>query len=504
MPPESTAQVTARESEGLLQRVLGSAGVGTWIWNPVCNEVTDLENTAKLHGLQDAARVEEFLAAVYPEDRVTVDSSVIAARNTGRLETEYRVVSQDGSMRRLRSTGSLLPQQDGQPARMAGVVIDVTEGDHFDDVRSRLAAIVDSSDDAIISKDLNGIVTSWNAGATHLFGYRPEEIIGKSILTIIPPELHSDEPRIIETLRSGKRVDHYETVRVRKDGERVQVALTISPVRDSQGRIVGASKIARDIGERLRMQEAMIESEKLAATGRMAAAIAHEINNPLEAVTNLAYLISTDPGLSDAGKKYADLLLEEIGRVSQVAKQSLGFFRDSKKPSPFDACELLDTVVNLYRPLLEKNGIEVIRDFEGSCQVFGSSSEIRQVFANLVRNAIEAVGPQGVIQLRVRTCSSGMRRILVADNGHGISKETRRRLFQPFVTSKGTAGNGLGLWVSQGIVKKHGGRIQVKTCEGSGRSGTVFSVLLPVWEGGGSDPLPRLQSRALLHERVAP
>ena len=173
----------------------------------------------------------------------------------------------------------------------------------------------------------------------------------------------------------------------------MQVSLTISPVRDSAGHVVGASKIARDIGERLRMQEAMIQSEKLAATGRMAAAIAHEINNPLEAVTNLAYLLSTDPSLSDTARNYAERLLEEISRVSDVAKQSLGFFRDNKKHGSFDVCALLDNVVSLYRPLLDQRNIRLDRDYTGSWRIFGSSSEIRQVLANLLRNAIEAVEP---------------------------------------------------------------------------------------------------------------
>ena len=372
-----------------------------------------------------------------------------------------------------------------------------------DEVRNRLAAIVDSSDDAIISKDLNGIVTSWNAGASHLFGYRPDEIIGRSILTIIPPELQAEEPAILAKLRSGQKIDHYETVRVHKNGTRLQVSLTISPVRDSTGRIIGASKIARDITERLRMQEAIIQSEKLAATGRMAAAIAHEINNPLEAVTNLAYLLSTDPSLSNRARHYAEQLLEEINRVSDVAKQSLGFFRDSKKPGLFDVCELLDTVASLYRPLLDKKNLALTRNFTGSCRVYGSAAEIRQVIANLVRNAIDATNPGGRIQLRVRTTRSGMRRILVADNGHGISPETRRRLFQPFVTSKGTAGNGLGLWVSQGIVKNHGGLIKVRTSDVPGRSGTVFAVLLPTAASQASDSGPAPVSKLLIQQRLA-
>jgi PAS domain S-box-containing protein len=467
----------------LLPAVLESAGIGSWLWDLSTNNVIDLGNTAHLLGLDEIASIDDCLATIHPEDRAWVEAAIAEARELGRLDFEYRVVLQDGSIRRLRGTGSLLREGTGMPARFTGVVMDVTDRNRADEVRSRLAAIVDSSDDAIISKDLNGIVTSWNAGATHLFGYRPEEIVGKSILTIIPPELQSEEPAILASLRNGKKIDHHETVRLHKDGTRVHVSLTISPVRDSTGRIVGASKIARDIGERLRMQEAMIQSEKLAATGRMAAAIAHEINNPLEAVTNLAYLVSLDPSLSEPGRKYAGLLLEEISRVSDVAKQSLGFFRDGKKPGPFDICELLESVVTLYKPLFENKGIELSRELTGGCVVFGSAAEIRQVFANLVRNAIEAVDQGGRVQLRLRTTQSGMRRVLVADNGRGIAPETRSRLFQPFVTSKGTGGNGLGLWVSQGIVKKHGGRIGVKTCTAPGRSGTVFEVLLPTVAG---------------------
>jgi len=342
-----------------------------------------------------------------------------------------------------------------------------------------LAAIVESSDDAIISKDLNGIVTSWNSGAVRLFGYTPEEIVGRSILTVIPPELHSEEPGILERLRSGRRIDHYETERLRKDGTRLHVSLTISPVRDQNGRVIGASKIARDITERVRMQDAIIESEKLAATGRMAAAIAHEINNPLEAVTNLAYLLNTDPTISESGRKYSAILLDEIGRVSQVAKQSLAFFRDANKPGEFDVCDLLNNVIGLNQPLLDRKHIHVVRDFAAPSLIFGSVSEIRQVFSNLIRNAIDALDRGGTIRLRSHRTRSGMQHILVADNGRGIPRGVRQRLFQPFVTSKGASGNGLGLWVSLGIVRRHNGRMLLKTSTLPGFSGTVFAVLLP-------------------------
>ena len=492
------------ESKRLLHLVLDSAGVGAWVWNLATNEIHDLTNTANLLGLSSLTHVDQFIPLLEPADRARVQALLHESHSTGRLDSEHSILLPDGSERRLRAVGSLLREQNGMPARIAGVVTDITDRNRADEVRNRLAAIVDSSDDAIISKDLNGIVTSWNAAAFHLFGWTAEEMIGRSILTLIPPELQSEEPVILASMRNGRKIDHYETVRVHKDGRRVHVSLTISPIRDATGRIVGASKIARDIGERLRMQEAIVQSEKLAATGRMAAAIAHEINNPLEAVTNLAYLLSTDPTLSEAGKKYAGLLLQEIGRVSDVAKQSLGFFRDNKRHESFDMCELLESVTNLYRPLLNSKKIALQRDFRGSCLVFGSAAEVRQVFANLVRNAIEAVEPGGRIRLRVRTTQSGERRILVADNGRGIASQTRSRLFQPFVTSKGAAGNGLGLWVSQGIVRKHGGRILVKSCDIPGRSGTVFAVLLPAGPTQApQDAAANVQARLALQQRLA-
>jgi PAS domain S-box-containing protein len=344
--------------------------------------------------------------------------------------------------------------------------------------RVRLASIVDSSNDAIISMDLSGKVTSWNAAAVKMFGYAAEEMLGRSIRQIIPADNYEQEETIMRNLRSGKRLDHFETERLRKDGTSIKISLTISPLRDARGRVIGASKIARDITERVKMQEVFIESEKLAATGRMAAAIAHEINNPLEAVTNLAFLINTNENLDRMTKECSGMLMAEILRISNVAKRSLTFFRDTGKPAEFDVAGAVDGVLDLNHPLLTQKNISVRRDYAGPCSVFGSSAEMRQVFSNLVRNAIDAVDADGQIEVRIRA-THGSWRISVADNGHGISAEARKRLFQPFVTTKGNTGNGLGLWISRGIVEKHGGQIRARSGAIGGKSWTVFSVELP-------------------------
>jgi PAS domain S-box-containing protein len=345
--------------------------------------------------------------------------------------------------------------------------------------RERLAAIVESSNDAIVSLDMKGNVTSWNAAAVQMFGYSVEEMMGRSILPIVPPEILEQEETILRNLEEGKRFAHFETEVLRRDGSHMKVSLTISPLTDGYGNIVGCSRIARDITERVKMQNAFIESEKLAATGRMAAAIAHEINNPLEAVTNLAFLINTNENLDHSAKQCSEMLMEEIHRVSNVAKRSLTFFRDSGKPGEFDVAPAMDGVLDLNSRLIARKNISLRRNYTSSYMAFGSSAEMRQVFSNLIRNAIDAIATDGQIEVRIRAAQGGNWRISIADNGHGIPADARERLFQPFVTTKGNTGNGLGLWISRGIVENHGGHIRARSGVIGGKSWTVFSVVLP-------------------------
>jgi signal transduction histidine kinase len=232
-------------------------------------------------------------------------------------------------------------------------------------------------------------------------------------------------------------------------------------------------------------EEALRRSEKLAVTGRLAASIAHEINNPLASVTNLLYLIGSSSSLEET-KKYTQIAATELARVSAIVTQTLRFYREQSKPAIVQVTEIVDSALSLYRPRIVAADIVVERDFRECSPVLAMAGELRQVMLNLIGNSLDAIGRDGTLKIRtsnVREHSNGSRagiRLTVADSGSGISPEIRKTIFEPFVSTKGDTGTGLGLWVSSQIVQRHGGTIQVKSRVLSPYTGTVFSVFLPL------------------------
>ena len=344
-----------------------------------------------------------------------------------------------------------------------------------------MAAIVEYSCDAIYSTHPDGTITSWNRAAELLYGYTAEEAIGSPVARLAPPERLDEVEHNRELLNRGGHVASYRTERMRKDGTRCPVLLSVSSLRNARGEIVGTSAIARDISAEKQSEEAVRRSEKLATAGRLAASIAHEINNPLEAVVNLLYLARHDSSHAD---EYLTLAEQEVGRVAQLAQQTLGFVRDASSPGSMDPAAIMDEILQLYSRKLEGRHIRVTRRYRGSCEISGYSGELRQLLANLLVNAVDAMADGGSLQVRVATgrdWSNGIEgvRITVADNGSGIPSNNLRQIFEPFYTTKKDTGTGLGLWVSRGIVQKHGGSIRVRSRTDGRATGTVFSIFLP-------------------------
>jgi PAS domain S-box-containing protein len=344
-----------------------------------------------------------------------------------------------------------------------------------------LAAIVDSSDDVIISKDLNGIVTSWNAAATRVFGYSATEMIGAPILKLIPEELHSDEKMILESIRAGRRIEHFDTVRLTKDGRSLEVSLTISPIKDEQGRIIGASKILRDVSSRKRLEHSLLQAEKIAATGRMAATIAHEINNPLEAVTNLLYLLR--PMITDAeGAKYLDSAESELARVSHIAKQTLGYYREHGEATSASLAGIVRDAIAVYEPRCTGMGIEIRKTLNSSRRVVVRRGEIMQVISNLIANSIYAMPKGGVLSVTVQDTTEPADGILltIEDDGVGIAADDLPKVFEAFFTTRTTVGTGIGLFVTRQFVEGHGGRVEIESRTEAENHGTIVHVFLPI------------------------
>lgn len=381
---------------------------------------------------------------------------------------------------------------------LARQAADLVERTQAEEVRGRLAAIVESSADAIVSKDLNGIVRTWNAGAERLFGYTAQEVIGQPISILIPSE-NSDEPIILERIRKGERVEHYETRRQRKDGSLVDVSLTVSPILDEQGRVLGASKIARDITDRKRTEQerreledrerkltiaaALRETEaelarvmRALTVGELATSIAHEVNQPLAAiVTNaeagLRWLHGAAPEVQEA-KDSLDLIVRDANRASAVILRIREFLKKDGQRVEVDLRDVVRDAVAVTGGELGKKQIALRVELADALPpVRADRIQLQQVILNLIMNGSEAMASvaEGSRELIVVTRRAGEDRVLVAvrDSGPSIDPQNLARMFDAFFTTK-PSGMGMGLSISRSIIEAHGGQIWAERNDGAG------------------------------------
>ncbi len=313
-------------------------------------------------------------------------------------------------------------------------------------------------------------------------GYSFALHLGRSIAGILPPNAAAKLEHTIEAVfQSGAPVRNLELA-WEHDGRPRSWLAHLYPVRTETEPTRWVGAILVDTTEQKRGEETLRRTEKLAATGRLAASIAHEINNPLEAVTNLLYLIRQEH-LSPETARFADLAQQEVTRVSEITQQTLRFYRQSTLPAIANVNELLDSVITLHLGRVQTLQVDLRRDYHGDLPLFCFAGELRQLFANLIGNALDAMTPEGG-RLLIRTHSSHQNgvlgvRVSVADTGCGISQEARRHIFEPFFTTKEATGTGLGLWVSEQIVRKHNGSFRVRSRTHGPATGTVFSIFFP-------------------------
>jgi PAS domain S-box-containing protein len=369
-------------------------------------------------------------------------------------------------------------------------------------VQARLAAIVESCDDAIVGKTLEGIVTSWNRGAERLFGYDASEVIGSSILLIVPPERRDEEAMILARLCRGERIDHFETERVAKDGERITVSLTVSPILNSRGEIVGASKVARDIRERRRMQEAqarLMEAERRAREQAQRAnlvkdeflsVLSHELRTPLSAIQAWGHLLAAGRAGPDEMRQAGEVIVRNALVQRRVIDDLLDIGRIVSgrlrvEMEMVDPAQITQAALDTIRPaaLARRIRIDAALDFSGSI-VRADPARLQQVLWNLLSNAVKFTPEGGAVRVAMQR-TGGQLLFSVSDDGKGIEADFLPRIFERFTQEDATpsrqhGGLGLGLAIAKQLMELQGGTIRAAS-PGPGR-GATFTVALPLPE----------------------
>jgi PAS domain S-box-containing protein len=341
------------------------------------------------------------------------------------------------------------------------------------------ADLLELASEAILVRDLAGVLTYWNAGAEALYGWERSEVLGNPVHEILGTEFPVEVTSSESTLINRGRWDGNLIQRTR-DGREIIVA-SRQVFKKEVGSIL---EINRDITAQIRAEEALRQTERLAAMGRVAGIIAHEINNPLEAITNAFYLLRNHPSLDEEARYYAQLGEAELARVGHITKQTLGFYRESQHPVNVPIAGILDDVLQLQGRQLQMGRITLDKKYFTDGEIRGFPVELRQVFLNLISNAIQAMPYGGHLRIRMGTRWNEKNGrtdlcISVCDTGLGIRPEHAKHLFEPFFTTKSTKGTGLGLWISKGIIQKYDGSIHFRSIVFNGRHITSFCVVLP-------------------------
>jgi PAS domain S-box-containing protein len=497
-----------REAQSLLEDAQSLAYVGSWsapigggvVFSKECRRLFDIAE----HEVVDEARIH---ASIHPLDRARVKEEGQRAIDDGvsRWECEFRVCRKDGSIRWMLARTCIVRDEAGAALRTVGITQDITERKQsIEELRAseeryrRIAAIVEWSNDAIIGGELDGTITSWNRGATRLFGYEESEALQRRVDLILPEGLRVEAAGLLMRVQRGEVVEQHATVRRRKDGTNIEVLLTMSPVRADEGQVVGVSTIARDLTDQRqaesalrRAEQQLREAQKLEAVGLLAGGIAHDFNNMLSVIVGYVELVLESLAPSDPLR--SDLLEVRKAGASAVSltRQLLAFSRRQVlQPRVIDLNQI---VLGLERMLRRLMPAHVALTFDLSAElgrVSADPGQIEQVIMNLALNARDAMVSAGTVTILTSNIAvsaaesealnvpSGPYVVLsVSDTGGGIEQALRARIFEPFFTTKAKGkGTGLGLSTTLGIVRQSGGAVDLSSEVGIG---TTFHIYLP-------------------------
>jgi two-component system cell cycle sensor histidine kinase/response regulator CckA len=495
------AEESLRESEIRYRRLFEAARDGILILNADTLKITDANPfmTELLGYSRDEFMGKELWEIGFFNDKKASQATFRALQKAGYVRyADLPLQTKEGKPWEVEFVSNVYEQDTHHVIQCN--IRDITERKLTEESRDRLAAIVESSDDAIFSKTFEGIVTSWNASAERMYGYTAAEAIGQHLSFIIPPECAEELASILHNLECGARIKHLETVRVRKDGSKIDVSISVSPIIGIGGRILGASTIARDITERKRAEAAMRakqaellamtqqfwQASKLATMGELAASIAHELNNPLATVSLRTEALLGQLADGDSKRGALKIIEQEVERMGNLVGNLLQFSRrNHPQISTIDVYKEIENTLDFIEYHLRSRQINVVREFaETLPTLHADCQQLRQVFLNLLTNASDAMPQGGTLTLRVAAgqMEDGASAMVIefADTGTGIKPEDLLKVWEPFFTTKDEGkGTGLGLAICRRIVEEHKGTINIESEVGQG---TTVRITLPASE----------------------
>ncbi|MCG3111063.1 MAG: PAS domain S-box protein [Candidatus Manganitrophus sp. SB1] len=493
-----------RQKQVHLNIALEAGQMGTWEWDIRSGKAAWSTGLEAIHGLEPGTfggTFEDFKREIHPDDLGRVlDTIAQTLEEKSTFHVEYRIIRSNEAIKWLEARGRLFLDPSGKPDRMIGVCTDITDRKSAEEASLHLSSIVESSEDAIISKSLKGVIQSWNKGAERIFGYSAEEAIGRPVTLLIPADRISEEAEILRRINRGERIEHYETIRIRKDGKTLSISLTVSPVKDQYGRIIGVSKIARDITQRREAErereESLAREQKARSEAQEAnrlrdeflATVSHELRTPLNAIYGWTRLLR----MGDADDQMYETALETIERnaLSQarliddlldVSRIIAGKF--NLQVSPVDIPPVIAAVVDTLRPAASAKGIQVHTALDSSIgPVLADPDRLQQVIWNLLSNAIKFTPDAGQVEVRLERVDPYVE-VSVKDTGIGISSDFLPYVFDRFRQAEGSSirsqgGLGLGLAIVRHLVELHGGTVSAES-RGNGQ-GATFKVKLPI------------------------